>query len=579
MSRRLSKKPRATKLATNVAFSAANLPKLDSSVLDALFARSPAPKRSLRASLLVGSALTAGLLATSLVDVSPALAACSGAGTVTCTGNFPTPTGLPNFTGNTTVNLNTAIVGGNTTNVGDGVVLNATAFGQTLTTNVDGTSTIGVGANYTVAGDGIHMYSGFTGTTLSVSNAGAITAGGNGIYTWINDSGETANDKITISNSNQLYAGADGIHAVIDARVPDTFNATNSITITNTGAIGSKTKYAGGYGIYSKIAKTGYAPKIIGNPASITGINNVNNSKNMYTVGTSQYVGTFITDVAKGGGYATSGITNSGNLTSKTGSGLDARAYGATGSGGGGGGSATGTVVISNTGTLKALGAGYGIRGYAKANTNYNLASTNATLSGGHATATTSITNGGNVTTGNATTFGNEGIAGRAYAYTGVVNKGAGNKSTADGGTSIAGVTITNGNSTVTPAVATFGDQSAIGGTAQALAGALGFIGQGGSANSTTSIYNSGALSITPIKGNSTDPTLYGVGIAEADGVGDAGKGGSGAGGSANATVTLSNTGGITSSGDPGIYGYANASATGGFFDSPVSWVLSPYVL
>ena len=88
MSRRLSKKSRATKLATNVAFSAANLPKLDTSALDALFARSPARKRSLRASLMVGTALSAGILAASLINSSPVLAACSGAGTVTCTGTY-----------------------------------------------------------------------------------------------------------------------------------------------------------------------------------------------------------------------------------------------------------------------------------------------------------------------------------------------------------------------------------------------------------------------------------------------------------------------------------------------------------
>ena len=78
MSRRLSKKSRATKLATNVAFSAANLPKLESGVLDALFARSPERKRSLRASLMVGTVLSVEVLTGVgvMVDASPALAAC-----------------------------------------------------------------------------------------------------------------------------------------------------------------------------------------------------------------------------------------------------------------------------------------------------------------------------------------------------------------------------------------------------------------------------------------------------------------------------------------------------------------------
>ena len=337
MSRRLSKKSRATKLATNVAFSAANLPKLDSSVLDALFARSPAPKRSLRASLLVGSALTAGLLATSLVDVSPALAACSGAGTVTCTGDFPTPTGLPNFTGNTTVNLTGAIVGGNSTDGNNGVVLDATTFGETLTTKVDGASTIGVGANYAVAADGINMYSKYTGTTLSVSNAGAITTATTSINNHINDNFETANHHIAIINSGQLNSGTIGIFAEIQAEVPDTFTATNTIAITNSGQIGTKAAYAGNVGIYSKIVKTGYVfvPINIQAPiASITGINNQYNSKNIYSTGTAQYAGTHITDVVKGGGYAISGITNSGNLTSQLGNGLRAYATGYTLGGG-----------------------------------------------------------------------------------------------------------------------------------------------------------------------------------------------------------------------------------------------------
>src|SRR5580704_14893583 len=119
MSRRLSKKSRATKLATNVAFSAANLPKLESSVLDALFARSPERKRSLRTSLMVGTVLSAGILTTSLVNVSPALAACTGTTTVTCSGDFPTAGGgLPAFLDpvTTTVDLTGAIVGGHATN-------------------------------------------------------------------------------------------------------------------------------------------------------------------------------------------------------------------------------------------------------------------------------------------------------------------------------------------------------------------------------------------------------------------------------------------------------------------------------
>ena len=371
MSRRLSKKSRATKLATTVAFSAANLPKLDTSVLDALFARSPARKRSLRASLLVGSALTAGLLATSLVDVSPALAACSGAGTVTCTGDFPTPTGLPNFTGNTTVNLTGAIVGGNSTDGNNGVVLDATTFGQTLTTNVNGASSIGVGANYVVGADGINMYSHFTGTTLSVSNAGAITATTPSIYTRINDTFETANDHIAIINSAQLYSGTTAIVAEIQANVPSTFTAVNTIFITNSGQIGAKGKYTGGDGIYSLINKTGFVYMPIQVPASITGTNIQYHSNNIYSAGDGEFAKTTIVDVKGGGGFATSGLTNTGNVTSQDGTDLHAYALGGTA----GGGTGMASVVISNaaTGTLIAqAGGGDGILGYARARTGYN---------------------------------------------------------------------------------------------------------------------------------------------------------------------------------------------------------------
>ena len=563
MSRRLSKKSRATKLATTVAFSAANLPKLESSVLDALFARSPARKPSLRASLLVGSALTAGLLATSLVNVSPALAACSGAGTVTCTGAFPTPGGLPDFTGNTTVNLDTAIVGGNATNFDSGVVFNTTTFGQTLTTNVDAASTIGIGANYAVVGIGITMYSHFTGTTLSVSNAGAITSGDAAIDLFINDPGETANDKIAIINTAQINSGASGVIADIYAQVPDTFTATNTIAITNSGQIGTKTTYVGGFGILSKIVKTGYAPQPGGIPASITGINNQYNSKNIYSRNTSEYVGTFITDVAKGAGFATSGITNSGNLISQVGSGLEVVAYGGTAKGGSG----SAAVTISNTGTLTA--GNYGIRGNSHAYTGYGAISNNATLNGGHAIAATTISNAGNVTTGNATHSGNVGIYGHAYANAGANNATTGNKSTAIAGSATAGVTITNGNATVTPAITVNGNQSAVGGSADAFANGFSFIGNAGVATATTSVYNSGALSIKPISGNSTNATLYGVAIASAVTEGNITKGGSATGGTANATVTLSNIGSITSPGNAGIYGYAMGSATGGYLRPP----------
>ena len=82
MSRRLSKKSRSKTLAGILALSAANLPKPDSQRLESLFACSIARRKNLRSSLLVGTALTAGVFTASvfgatMIDVSSAIAACS----------------------------------------------------------------------------------------------------------------------------------------------------------------------------------------------------------------------------------------------------------------------------------------------------------------------------------------------------------------------------------------------------------------------------------------------------------------------------------------------------------------------
>ena len=161
------------------------------------------------------------------------------------------------------------------------------------------------------------------------------------------------------------------------------------------------------------------------------------------------------------------------------------------------------------------------------------------------------------------------GIYGQAYANAGANNATTGNKSTATAGTATAGVTITNGNATVTPAITVNGNQSAVGGSADAFANGFSFIGNAGVATATTSVYNSGALSIKPISGTSSNATLYGVAVASAVTEGNITKGGSATGGTANATVTLSNIGSITSPGNAGIYGYAMGSATGGYLRPP----------
>ena len=516
MSRRLSKKSRATKLTTNVAFSAANLPKLDSSVLDALFARSPARKRNLRASLMVGTMLSAGVLTGVgvMIDASPAFAGCVPSGlTINCSGSLPTgipPGGVTYLlvpTGATgTINVTTAKVGENAAGDGLGFVTGST--GQTLIVNTDAASTFGIGAGYGETRDGIHMYSHYTGTTLSVSNAAAITSGRDAIYTRINDGNERANDHIAIINTAQLNAGGDGIHAVIDASVPSNFVAINTIAITNSGQIGTSKSYAGNDGIYSLIVKTGFVPQPNNNPAppaSITGTNNQYNSKNIYSNFDGQYAGTKITDVAKGGGYATSGITNSGNVTSKFGNGLHAYALGGTA----GGGSGTATVVISNTGTLLALSLlgsqGEGIHGFAKADTDYVGGGTTKSFTGGNSAATVSISNAGNMTTGNATNTGGPGIYGQVFATANGDNTHSAKGYSGTGGNATATVTITNGNATVLPVITTNGGAGDINGNATVLATGTGYAGQGGNASATTTLTNYGTLTIKASGG--TRPT------------------------------------------------------------------------
>ena len=455
MSRRLSKKSRATKLATNVAFSAANLPKLESSVLDALFARSPARKRSLRASLMVGTVLSAGILAGVgvLVDASPAFAVCTPSGNAqNCSGAFPAGIGpfLENGAGNTgIINVTTATVGKNAT--GDGLTFYSKATGQTLIVNTDAASTFGIGAAYTLTRNGINMYSSYTGTTLSVSNAAAITAAANSsaIRNVIVDGFETQNDHIAIINSGQLN-GDNGIEAEIYASVPSVSTVTNTIAITNSGQIGTSKTYTGADGIYSLIDKTGFVFVPIQNPGSITGINNQYNSKNIYSVGTSQYAGTVITDVIKGGGFATSGITNSGNLISKVGDGLQAVAHGDTF----GLGSGTATVVISNTGNLTALsqaGSRNGIYGRAISNTDYTGSTNAGTITGGSSIATVTIGNSvtGTVTTGSAGNSGGAAIDGRAYANDTARNNGTG-AAVAKGGTATATISVSNAGNLTT---------------------------------------------------------------------------------------------------------------------------------
>ena len=351
------------------------------------------------------------------------------------------------------------------------------------------------------------------------------------------------------------------------ASVPSTFTANNTIAITNSGQIGSSKAYTGGDGIFSLIDKTGFV--YVRQSKSLSprspGLTTSTIRRIFIRHSDAQYAGTIIKDVANGGGFATSGLTNSGNLTSQIGNDLHAFAYGATA----GGGSGTATVTISNIGTLTAkANGGVGILGYAHANTGYTGGGTTKSFTGGNSAATVSITNAGNITTGNATNnAGGRGIYGHAFAYAGGQNTTSAKGYSATGGNATAAVTVTNGNATVLPAITTNGGQSDINGNATANANGLGYVGHGGNASATTTLTNYGSLTMAS-GGATNNDMLQGVARAYASGYGfGGGNATASTGGSAKAVVTISNIGNLSSTVAPGIYGltisHANANNPG----------------
>ena len=605
MSRRLSKKSRATKLATNVAFSAANLPKLETSVLDALFARSPARKRSVRASLMVGTVLSAGILtgAGMLLDASPAFAGTctpqppSGA-FVLCTGVFPTPTTPGPFTlvgiGNTGgIIVQTATVGGNS--LGDGFAQYAGATGQTLIVTADAASKFGIGAAYGITRSAIHMYSSFTGTTLSVSNAASIGAGTTpvgsaGIFAFINDGAQSAADSISIANSaaNPIYSVANSVEGEIRSTAATATAQTDTVTISNSGPVGSaKNPTSTGAGIYGTIV-------LLGNGVATS---NVTNTAPVYAAdGGVDSFATVRSGFYSGSAKAYSNATNSGNLTSTAAAEATLRGF-AYASDLGKGSVATAAVTVTNavTGTITSGAQGIYGDSTAKATNTGTSVAPGTTITGGLATATVTITNAAADTTKGATagqaiygsssanalasaTASNAAQGGSAKATTTVSNSGAlgtadgangldgfataiaagfsqaggtASKDNATGGSASAVVTITNAS---TGAMTVAG--GAIDGVSSANANAYGAgNATGGTAGATTSILNAATL-------NAAGGGIYGSAREDAEAFGGtpaAGKSYSATGGVAPATVSISNSGNMTSL--FGVGGYANAGA------------------
>ena len=429
---------------------------------------------------------------------------------------------------------------------------------------MDGTSSI-----TGVSRDGIHMYLDLHRLRDEHHQRGPHHAGHDAIHAHIVDQFETVNDSIYISNGGALLAAGgahDGISAYILGNTSSTFRgADNTITIINTAQIGSAGNYTGGDGIFAEIKKYGGAGTPFNTDPQATA--SVSNSKNMFSTFSTIHEIEIVTDVPKGTAGAYSYVSNSGNLTSLERSAIHAYAHARTY-----GGSATAGVSILNAGTLTAKGAtntrAYGIRAYAHADAHYTLGTTTKSVTGGIATATVAISNAGNITTGNSTHNGDRGISGHALANSDGTNTTYSKGYSGSGGSATAAVTITNGNATVAPAITTNGHSSAgnetsdINGNATADANGTGYSGHGGNASATTVLSNFGPLTML---GNSTtnNDMLQGYSGAHANGFANSGGGNTSAstGGSANASVTISNVGNLTSTISPGTYGEAISQA------------------
>jgi hypothetical protein len=231
MSRRLSKKIRAGKH-TNRAATNSPKPNFDPPYLQC--APGFAPRRNVRASLLVGTALSAGLLvsSTALVSTGFVMAVVDPAMAGTYSGNYPDGIAVQGVTSSTTITTTGVTnIGGNDT-FGNGIELTAGASGLTLGVNTGNATAIGF-PNYGPAStdpvfhDGIHVFSDWGNTTISINNAGTIIGtGNNGISADIESYG---NNTISVENINAIGnatnpAGYNGVFSKIEANGPRQIN-------------------------------------------------------------------------------------------------------------------------------------------------------------------------------------------------------------------------------------------------------------------------------------------------------------------------------------------------------------------
>jgi hypothetical protein len=245
---------------------------------------SRAPPKNVRATLLLGTALSAGVLAVTLAGAPQAAACTVVLSTATCQGNYPNGisyTANPVFT----IEVIDSQVGGDNGVTGDGISFTASAAGQTLTVITDADTTIGTPAGYEVVDHGIYVQSGFVDTTIVIDNAASITtAFGDGIDARAAGSG-TGFNSINITNDSSIGAGGTGIFgsATVIASAGGAYafggTANAGTTIVNSGDLtstlsrgidGRSWAYASGFGDFNGTGGTAVAATSITNDGTVT---------------------------------------------------------------------------------------------------------------------------------------------------------------------------------------------------------------------------------------------------------------------------------------------------------------------
>jgi hypothetical protein len=518
--------------------------------IDPLSLENLARRKTVRSTLMFGSAMGASLLAVTVFTGQPAMAQCIAANPfVNCSSAINYPGGIPWSPGFSPLDLTVTSpdtqatwVGSSGATNGDGIHMDANANGQVLTITTTADTYIGVAHNansYQVSRDAVHMFSSHYNTSLTIVNHATIgdNVTRDGLHAVVITSGGTF-DSISVTNTGTIATvGRDGIHAGGDLDAPSNAGTVTTF-ITNANTILG----VGGQGIHgwadvdasfyndegAAVGRTAVALTTIFNSPAIS---SVGDAIEGHSDADANGIGTFIhpTSVYSGGsgvgGVAVAGVVigngTADSLTSSAGAGIDGRS--------------------------SAEAEGHGFHGL-----------------GGQAIATTTITNSSNIFSFT------DGIHGRATAtadsrgskYSNPYGAGS---STA--GNAIASVVITN-SGTITSH-----SGEGIDGRSEASADAVGYWGDighsynavGGHATATTVINNTGA--IWNLNDGTARTGIRGEAEASANAYGSYSVKGSAIGGVAVAGVVITNTstaGTIFSMERGGIDGSASAEANAG---------------